>query len=110
TLGYAKNMKKVLKSAAKVLKPGGHIYIKDFFLVPLVTRHQEKVRSNSIKRIREEYMYKVITLSELINAFEDLGLFIVFVKESGFEEDFTKAAMFEQNNKDHEIYTKAIQN
>lgn len=110
TLGYAKNMKKVLKSAVKVLKTGGCIYIKDFFLVPLVTRQQEKVRINSMRDIRKEYMYKVIALSDLLNALEDLGLFIVFIRESGFSEDFTKAATFEQNNNDHKIYTKAIQN
>src|SRR5690606_27372139 len=110
TLGYAKNMKKVLKSAVEVLKTGGCIYIKDFFLVPLITRQQEKIRTNSMKDIREEYMYKVIALSELITVLEDLGLLIVFIKESGFQDDFTKAANFEQNNNDHKIYTKAIQN
>ena len=36
TLGYANNIQTVLEGSLKVLKVGGYIYIKDFFMVPLV--------------------------------------------------------------------------
>jgi|SRR5690606_849499 ubiquinone/menaquinone biosynthesis C-methylase UbiE len=110
SLGYAKDMKKVLKSAVRVLKPGGHIYIKDFFLVPLITRQQEKIRMQSIKEIRSQYLYKLANLPELIHELEALGLFIEFIRVPDFQGDFSKAATFEQNNTDHGVWSKAIQN
>lgn len=108
TLGYANNHQKVIKSAVSVLKKGGSIYIKDFFLVPLTESQNKIIQDESNKKIRDEYLYKVLNIVELINTLRDLGLYIEFIKPFAMKEDFTKAASFELLDNSHTIYTKGI--
>lgn len=108
TLGYANDFKKVLSSAAKVLKRGGSIYIKDFFEVPILEADKRTIQHQIIEQVRLEYLYKAVGIVELITAFRELGLYIEFVKPFAMIENFTKAATFEQQNNSHSIYTKAI--
>ncbi len=110
TLGYAENIRTVLEGSLKVLKAGGYIYIKDFFLVPLVNKEHEKIRQHSLEEIRNQYHYKVPNLTKLISELRSLGLYIEYVRKLDFKEDFAKAAAFEKNNEDHQIYTNVIHN
>jgi sterol 24-C-methyltransferase len=108
TLGYANDFKKVLAGAVKTLKTGGSIYIKDFFTVPIVDNDHKKIQHEIIGKIREEYLYRVFNITELIAASRDLGMYIEFIKPLSLKEDFTKAASFELQNDLHNIYTTAI--
>lgn len=108
TLGYSSDLKKVLSGAAKILKKGGSIYIKDFFTVPIIDNEQKKIQYKVTGEIRVEYLYKVLDIVELISISRGLGMYIEFVKPLPLKEDFTKAATFEIENDSHGIYTIAI--
>lgn len=108
TLGYAEDIRTVLSSAVKVLKPGGSIYVKGFFEVPILDPAKRKVQHHIIEQVRVEYLYKSVDTIDLIEAFRELGLYIEFVKPFSMVEDFTRAATFEQQNSFHNIYTTAI--
>lgn len=110
SLGYADDMIKVLQSASQVLKPGGSIYIKDFFLVPITNRKNKLIQNDFKKEIRKQYLYKVLEFEMLVAVLRELGFYIEFIKSMDFNEDFTKALNYEVSNNEHDIYTKAINN
>lgn len=110
SLGYAENIQTVLEGTLKILKVGGYIYIKDFFMVPILNKEHEIFRLKSLEEIRSQYHYKVANLTKLISELRSLGLYIEYVRKLDFIEDFAKASTFEQNNADHQIYTRMIHN
>lgn len=110
SLGHANNPQKVIESSFKVLKPGGFIYIKDFFSVPLVSQEHLQIQNAFLDMIREQYSYRPLDLIELIRSLRDQGLYVDFIRPLNLVEDFSKAALFEQVNTSHDVYTKALQN
>lgn len=110
SLGYADDMIKVLQSANQVLKPGGSIYIKDFFLVPITNKSNKIIQNDFKKEIRKQYLYNVLDFEMLVAVLRNLGLYIEFIKSMDVIEDFTRALNYELSNNEHDIYTKAINN
>ncbi len=108
TLGYANDIRAVLAGAASVLKQGGCVYVKDFFLVPILDIEKRKVQHDYTERIRNEYLYRILDLNQLVTTLRETGLFVEFIRPMSITEDFTKAALFETANSSHSIYTKAI--
>ena len=108
TLGYATDIRLVLAGVTRVLKPGGSVYIKDFFLVPMLDDDQQRRQHAYAACIREEYLYRIPDLTQLVAVLRELGLFIEFIRPMAITEDFTRAALFETVNQSHVVYTKTI--
>lgn len=87
SLGHAGLPSKVINAAYKVLKPGGEIYIKDFYPK---TQDDENVRKK-IKRVvdnlNNNYNYNTLDLTETINALRKSNFEIVFIKQIEFTND-----------------------
>ena len=109
-LGYANSLTAVLEGALKVLKPGGSVYVKDFFPVPLVRKNEREIQLQILREIRNEYRYRVLDLLNLLDISRQLGFFLEYVRRPDFIEDFTKASRFEAESPHHQCYTKAITN
>ncbi len=108
SFGYAKSQKAVLESAIKVVKQGGYIYIKDFFITAITNPEHKKVQQEYTTRVRNEYLYKVLVLHELIEMAHSLGLYIEFVVPIGIQEDFSLPCAFEIQNNHHSVYSDCI--
>lgn len=109
TLGYANDLRTVLTGVANVLKQGGSVYIKDFFLVPILDIEQRKVQRDYTEDIRNQYLYRILDLTHLLATLREVGLFIEFIRPIAITEDFTLAAVFETVRSTHTAYTKTMQ-
>lgn len=108
TLGYSEDFKDVLRGAIKTLKPGGFIYIKDYFTVPILNELNKNEQRRNVELIKEQYLYNVHNLRDMVGVLNDLGLYIEFIKPLKIIEDFSKAASFEIDNDTHFVYTKVM--
>lgn len=108
TLGYANDLRTVLTGVAKVLKQGGSVYIKDFFLVPILDIEKRKIQRDYTEDIRNEYLYRILDLNHLVATLKETGLYIEFIRHFDIIEDFTIAAGFEVIRNNHTVYTKTL--
>lgn len=108
SFGYAMNQKDLLESAIHVLRPGGFIYIKDFFITAITNPYHKKVQLEYTARVRKEYLYKVLVIYELIKMAHSLGLYIEFVVPIALREDFSAPSAFESLNNHHGVYSDCI--
>jgi len=94
--GHAYDHRKVLKAAAKLLKPGGIIYIKDYFKRDL----KDNKAINTISRnMNKHYVYNLPDLYYTLHVLRYLGFEIIKVGQPCFEHDYgNKAIEFEKNN------------
>ncbi len=108
SIGYAKSLHEVLASAKRVLKSGGHIYIKDFFLTAITNPEHKKTQIEYAAMVRNEYHYRALVIHELIKIAYNLGFYIEFVVPFGLHQDFSAASAFEDANSHHSVYNACI--
>ena len=95
SLGHAQDSEKVLKAAVKLLKPGGFIYIKDFY--PRETDDlelAERIRK-TIENINRQYVYNVLDLHETLTTLRKCGMAILHIGPVGFQDDTGVRVEFE---------------
>lgn len=95
SLGHAKDSGKVMEEAWEVLKPGGHIYIKDFFPFDIVDIEKAQRHHSVIERINDSYTYNVLYLENTVRKLRQLGFEIIFIKKFEFQDDIKARADFE---------------
>ena len=95
-LGHAARPDIVLAGAVRVLKPGGVLYIKDFY--PRETDDpQLKVRiAKTVDNINREYYYNVLDLHETLTTLRKQGMTIGSIKPFEFESDIAVREEFER--------------
>ncbi len=95
SLGHASNPDMVINAAAKVIKPGGFIYIKDFY--PRETDDSElKARiAKTMDNINREYCYNVLDLNQTLSSLRKAGFAIESIKVFDFESDSSVRTTFE---------------
>ncbi len=95
-LGHAGNPSKVIQAAYKVLKPGGEIYIKDFY--PKVTRNNEirKKITRIVSNLNYHYSYNTLDLNDTITALRESNFEIYFIRQFGFKNDASIKNDFEE--------------
>jgi len=97
TIGYAKPVEAVLRSAWEVLKPGGGIYIKDW-----ATRDfppgSESERLLHVTRagVLKEYGYRMYDKRELPSRLTECGYKVRFARRLGFDNDPTWMNCFDR--------------
>lgn len=99
--GHAQNQKKVLKSAYKILKKEGCIYIKDYFSTDFPNeKYKRKLMKNALKNMNREYRYNTADLYFTIYWLRILNFKILFVKSPDFVLDNSEVVnAFEKANK-----------
>lgn len=94
SLSHAADPQKVVKAAAKVLKPGGWIYVKDVFARELENGQEMRQIKRHIERVNAVWRLGVLDLCSTISSLRRTGLAIVFVRRPGFCRDRRFAAEF----------------
>lgn len=110
SIGYADSLRSVLSGVYKVLKPGGCLYIKDYFFVPSMSSKQSEAQTDTANEVRREYCYRVLDIENTFSLLRELGFYIVFIKRREFVDDYTKAANFEKVNGHGSVCMRAMVN
>ncbi|MCB9234548.1 MAG: class I SAM-dependent methyltransferase [Bacteroidia bacterium] len=94
-LGHAVNPSQVIEGAARVVKSGGFIYIKDFFPLETDDEHLQKRVDEVVGNINDIYTYNTLDLHETITALRKAGFLLVYIKRPGYESDINIRRNFE---------------
>ncbi|HEY9773113.1 MAG TPA: class I SAM-dependent methyltransferase [Planktothrix sp.] len=99
SLGHSADPVKPIRSAFEVLKPGGFIYIKDYFQ-RLSYRLQEQLDIDEVVgNINANYCYNTLDLNEVITALRSTGFEIQVIKKPELLSDFSYTQSFEDRVK-----------
>lgn len=97
SLGHAHNPVMVLEKAAKLIRTGGFIYIKDFFKKESGNVEYQKKVDVVIDRMNENYAYHTLKLIPVIEALRKGNFEIEFIKKFEFKDDTSIRAAFEKH-------------
>lgn len=95
SLGHASDVNRVAKGVYEVLKPGGFVYIKDFFYKIAADKAMQERINVVIKNMNENYSYSTLGLSETLDAFRNCGFEIELIKRITFASDISIRKRFE---------------
>lgn len=95
SLGHAQDPEKVIRSARKVLKGDGYVYIKDFFTREVGDPEQAKRNARVVQLMNEGYNYNVLDLHQTISSLRIAGFHIVSIQRPEIENDVAIRTAFE---------------
>ncbi len=98
SLGHSASFEQVLSSAKKVLKPGGKVFIKDFFICETDRPGKKKDIQKVIENINKNYIYNTLELNPLVSWFRTNDFHLDFLQSPKFENDPYIRAEFESRN------------
>ena len=98
SLGHSHDSHSVINSTFNLLKPGGCIYIKDFYPLEITDETKRKHHQAVIDRINDAYSYNVLDLHDTITGLRQSGFEIDFVKRFEFSDDIEARSAFESVN------------
>jgi cyclopropane fatty-acyl-phospholipid synthase-like methyltransferase len=96
SLGHAGKPEDVLAGAWEMLRPGGSVYIKDFFPFEILDKDKARRHRQVIDRINESYTYNTLNLDATVRKLRQLGFELIFIKKFEFMDDITVRAHFEE--------------
>lgn len=96
SLGHAAAPDQVLRSAFKVLKPGGYLYIKDFYTKESDDPLEQKKINDVVANINQLYAYNTLDLHLILSTLRRAGFEIIIIKKPEFQDDTTTRAQFEE--------------
>ena len=96
SLGHAVRPATVIEAAWTVLRPGGRIYIKDFFPFDIEDEELAARHRLVIDRIDQHYCYNTLDLVDTLRALRRRGFAIDFIRQMPFTPDITKRFTFEE--------------
>lgn len=95
SLGHASAPDQVLRSAFKVLKPGGYLFIKDFYTKESDDAAEQKKILEVVANINRLYAYNTLDLHLILSTLRRTGYEIISIKKPGYQDDTTMRARFE---------------
>jgi cyclopropane fatty-acyl-phospholipid synthase-like methyltransferase len=86
-LGHAGEPSAVIDAAYKVIKPGGEVYIKDFY--PKTPKDESTLRriSRIVENLNRHYSYNTLSFNDTIRSLRESNFEIVFIKQIDFKND-----------------------
>lgn len=98
SLGHSDNPALALGGAASALRPGGQLYIKDFFRRATGNPDEQGTIDNAVRLINDCYCYNVLSLPSLIEAIALSGLSLDFARRPQIDADFKVTQKFEDES------------
>jgi ectoine hydroxylase-related dioxygenase (phytanoyl-CoA dioxygenase family)/ubiquinone/menaquinone biosynthesis C-methylase UbiE len=95
SLGHSKEPEKVLKGAFDVLKPGGYVYIKDFYAKESDNPEYQAYIDRLVNNINVAYSYNTLDLNVVLKAMRRAGFEVEFIRPVPIEHDIEVRADFE---------------
>lgn len=97
-LGHAERPEHVIANSWTVLKPGGFLYIKDFFARETDDPEGQRQIARVTRNIDQHYAYNTLDLHRLLGAARKIGFRIGVIKSPAFDIDIRVRALFESRN------------
>lgn len=94
SLSHAPDPTGPLQSAFRVLRPGGVVYIKDFFERSSDNTEQQKALRETIERVNRSFCVKTPSLPHTVRALSEIGFRKQLVQPVGFANDISVWAGF----------------
>lgn len=85
SLGHSYHPRRVIQQSLDLLRPGGHVYIRDHFIIEGQTPEEKKHIAQLVKGANETYLYNHSTLSNLTRILLDEGFEIAYTKKPEVE-------------------------
>lgn len=98
TLCHARLIDAVTRGCRDVLRPGGQVYVKDFYRKVYNDKAQRAWCDVVIERVEREFRLRVRDISELIHSMKQAGLEQTFFERLGFDVTFSWAEKFATTN------------
>jgi cyclopropane fatty-acyl-phospholipid synthase-like methyltransferase len=95
SLGHSDDPATALREAYALLKPGGYIYIKDFYRRQVDDAAEQEKIDRVIANMDRHYAYHTPDLLTVIGALRACGFLVEFIKRFDFRDDTTVRAAFE---------------
>ncbi|GIV34458.1 MAG: hypothetical protein KatS3mg031_1993 [Chitinophagales bacterium] len=95
SLGHAGDPARVIREAWTTLKPGGSIYIKDFYYKEPDDAYWSTRIRKTMENINRLYAYNCLNLTEIITALRRTGFEIDFIRKFAFKDDISVRQEFE---------------
>lgn len=97
SLCHAENYRMVLAAAQRVLKPGGALYIKDFYCVDNRARPSKaKGQLEDLGKLNRLYRLQVPDLASVVDLLSSLGFVIKYMRLPDYEPTYRHWAAYEQ--------------
>ena len=90
---------RALAGVYEVLKPGGIVYIKDFFIKPCATAEERRRVLRVIERVDRLFAVKTAEAGEIIGHLRAAGFLQVWVEPPRFQVDNTRGQEFERRHR-----------
>jgi ubiquinone/menaquinone biosynthesis C-methylase UbiE len=100
SLSHSAEPARAIRSARDVLKPGGCIYIKDFFIRPCENHEKQREVLEVISRVNDLFEVETAWARDILRFLEEAGLSKIFVEHPRFTVDNLRWQDFERS---HEI-------
>ena len=98
TLCHARQLDDVTHGCGEVLRPGGQVYVKDFYRKQYNDKAQRAWCDVVVQRVEEEFRLRVRDISDLIHSMKRAGLGQTLFERLGFDVDFSWAEKFATTN------------
>jgi ubiquinone/menaquinone biosynthesis C-methylase UbiE len=97
TICHARDYRKVLEQAMQVLRPGGFLYIKDFYCPDFRSKPElREVQLEDLKALNRVYHLVLPDLASTMDLISELGFSLKYLREPGYEAVFEPWIKFEQ--------------
>jgi cyclopropane fatty-acyl-phospholipid synthase-like methyltransferase len=98
SLSHSAEPARAIRSVCEVLKPGGWIYIKDFFVRPCESEITQQEILNVVSRVNGLFEVKTAWARDIIGHLHEAGLVMDFVERPGFAVDNSRWQSFERTH------------
>jgi ubiquinone/menaquinone biosynthesis C-methylase UbiE len=98
SLSHSPVPERVLAGVYEVLKPGGFVYIKDFFIRPCATQEERRRVLEVVARVDQLFAVKTADAGEIVGHLRSSGFLPVRVEAPRFEVDNTRWQAFEREH------------
>jgi cyclopropane fatty-acyl-phospholipid synthase-like methyltransferase len=98
SLSHTADFERALRSAYEVLKPGGWVYIKDFFIRRCGSEAEQQDVLGVVSRVDRIFAVKTAWAHEVLRTLRTIGFMPVFVEKPRFDVDNTRWQYFERKH------------
>jgi len=97
TICHAREYRTVLEQAMRLLKPGGLLYIKDFYCQDFRSKPElRETQLADLHKLNRVYQLALPDLPSLVDLVQELGFILQYLREPGYHADFVAWAHYEQ--------------
>ena len=99
SLCHARRLDEVTRGCRDVLRPGGQVYVKDFYRKPYDDPAQRAWSDVVVGRVEQEFLLSVRDISEVCDSLARAGLYRTYCTKLGFDVSFAVSEKFAADNR-----------